>query len=113
MRVTEHRNLLLYAIPLALGLLTQAASLTRAEDVYPPSWNVRNQPVGPVLYDFKPGCWGDTNRYWPEQETCRGGMPRSRPMSYGPVVYQFNPGGSHYQRVRADGQLDARLQEDR
>jgi len=113
MRITKRYCRLLCAIPLMAGVLAVAAPSALADSVYPPGWNVPNQHVGPILYDFRPGCWGDTNRYWPEQKTCREGTPRSRPMSYGTVLYQFTAGGKRLHRVQETSQLDEIMAEAR
>jgi hypothetical protein len=110
MGITKHCYRLCFAIPFAVGLLAQAMPAARADDVYPPGWNVRNDSVGPILYDFRVGCWGDYRRFWPEQKSCTESV-RSRPIPYGPVVYQFRAGGHH--RVEADGRPDEQLSEAR
>jgi hypothetical protein len=112
MRITKYCYRLFYAIPLTVGILAQVASTARAEDVYPPGWNLRNESMGPILYDFRAGCWGDYRRYWPEQKSCMEGVP-SRPIPYGAIVYQFKAGGQHYHRVEGSGPHEAMLGEAR
>ena len=87
-------HLLLGAIALLL-----AASSVRAEDVYPPGWNTRTMSVGPVLYDFRSGEWNDYKRYWPETIRATAGNEPSRPMSYGPLIFQMEARGERYHRV--------------
>lgn len=99
MRITRHRYRLLRAIPLTAGLLALAAPFALADSVYPPGWNVRTESVGPILFDFRPGCWSDSRRYWPEATSCLGPVP-SRPISSAPpVIYQMQAGGERYHRA--------------
>ena len=85
---------------LALGVVAGAAPAALADhNVYPPGWNKPAPNAGAVMYDFRPGCWGDSNLYWPEQKSCREGVP-SRPVANAPVVYGMMPGGHHYHKVQ-------------
>lgn len=101
MRFTRHRYRPFCIVSFTVAVLAQAVPPVLAEDVYPPGWNVRNESVGPTLYDFKigrTGCWGDYRRYWPEQQSCMEGVP-SRPISSGAPIYQFRAEGQRYHPV--------------
>jgi hypothetical protein len=98
MRFAKHYQRLVCVVPLTVGILAQAVPAAQADDVYPPGWNVRQESVGPILYDFRRGCWGDYRRFWPEQKSCMESVP-SRPMTYGSVTDQMEPGGHRYHRV--------------
>ena len=99
MRITRHCCRLLRAISLTAGLLALAAPAALADSVYPPGWNKPTENVGPILFDFRDGCWGDYRRFWPDQTRCSESVP-SHAMSYGPVVNGFTAGGKRYHRVQ-------------
>jgi hypothetical protein len=86
---------------LTLGVLAAAAPAARADHVYPPGWNKPDLNVPKALYNFSPGCQGDTNRYWPGKKSCYDNDgPVSRPIPYGPVIYGMVPGGGRtYHRL--------------
>ncbi len=63
-----------------------------------PGWNAQDEPVGPVPYDFRSGCFDDYKRYWPEAASCGAGEP-ARPIFNEPVIYQLKAGGKRYQRA--------------
>jgi hypothetical protein len=101
MRFAKHYQRLFCVVPTTVGILAQAVPAAQAHDVYPPGWNVRHESVGPILYDFRisrSGCWGDYRRYWPGQKSCMESVP-SRPMTYGSVTDQMEPGGHRYHRA--------------
>src|SRR5260370_6065265 len=98
MRFAKHYHRLFCVVPLAVGILAQAVPAAQADDVYPPGWNVRHESVGPILYDFRRGCWGDYRRFWPEQKSCLRGGP-SRPITYGSAIYEMDARGERYHRV--------------
>jgi hypothetical protein len=81
-----------------IGAITMSTVSAPAKPAYPPDWNITKDVPRP-LYDFIPGAWNDTNRYWPDQT--RPGSNPSRPIEYGPVIYQFRPGGSHLRSLNA------------
>jgi hypothetical protein len=68
---------------------------------YPPGWNVSQDPPK-ALYDFRGGLWNDYQRYWPDQQF--PGAVRSRSVTYGPIIYQFEPGSAHRHRVQQPGE---------
>jgi hypothetical protein len=84
---------------LTVGVLAAAAPVASAShDVYPPGWNQPAQAVPPSSYDFRSGWgWDDSQRYWPDQTS--PGSAKSRPMTYGPTIYQMEPQGHRYHRV--------------
>lgn len=87
------------AAALAVGMFTALAPAASAHDVYPPGWNKPAQNLPKSEYDFRAGWgWDDYQRYWPDQTTL--GSPKSRPMVYGPTIYQIEPGGHRYHRVQ-------------
>lgn len=84
---------------ISLGVLAVSTALASAShDVYPPGWNQPAQNMPKSSYDFRSGWgWDDSQRYWPDQST--PGSAKSRPMVYGPVIYQMEPQGHRYHRV--------------
>ena len=103
MRADRSSRRFLYALLIAAGALAQAAPPVLADDVtppgYPPGWNVR-KPVGPILYEFRSGCWNDFKRYWPDEAVCINGAVPSRQLPDSTAVYQFKTGGSGYEPMR-------------
>ena len=95
-RITRHCIRLFCIIPFTVAFLLKATPPARADDAYPPGWNVRDESVGPILYDFRPGVWNDYKRYWPEDTRASAGNVSSRPIPYGPVMYQMQAGGERY-----------------
>lgn len=83
---------------IAASIFVSAAPPALANDLtppgYPPGWN-ELKGVGPILYDFRPGCWGDAKRYWPEEKVCNMSSEASLPIKTETVVYEFKPGGGH------------------
>lgn len=80
----------------ALAATTPVASASH--DVYPPGWNQPARSVPPSSYDFRAGWgWDDSQRYWPDQTS--PGSAKSRPMVYGPTIYEMEPQGHRYHRV--------------
>jgi ABC-type Na+ efflux pump permease subunit len=82
---------------LAITVMAAAMSLAHAGSAYPPGWNVQRDVPKPA-FDFIPGQWNDSKRYWPEQ-TAPGNNP-SHDMAYPPVLYQLTPGGGRYHSVQ-------------
>jgi hypothetical protein len=89
------------AAVLAAGILTALAPVASAHDVYPPGWNKPAQNVPKAQYDFRVGWgWDDYQRYWPDQtERHPYGPVKSRPVAYGPTIYQMVVGGERYHMV--------------
>jgi hypothetical protein len=74
---------------LTLGMLAIPCLSASAHQVYPPGWNKPSTP-GPVIYDFDAVS---LDRHLVP------GATRPTP-AYGPVIYQFVPGGSHLHRIQ-------------
>ena len=97
-RISRSLSALSAGVLAAAIFIALAPAASAAHNVYPPGWN-KPQNVPKPMYDFRSGKgWDDYQRYWPG-EVARGTSVKSRPMTYGPTVYQMVPGGSHYHVV--------------
>jgi hypothetical protein len=84
---------------LSLGFLAVTVPLASAHEVYPPGWNKPTPNLAAPSNDFRAGWgWDDYQRYWPDQTI--PGAAKSRPMAYGPIIYQMEPQGHRYHRVQ-------------
>lgn len=84
---------------LSIGVIAAVPQLAfAAHDVYPPGWNQPATNLPQPNYVFESGCgWDDYQMYPAGQTGCRA--PKSRQMTYGPVIYQMNPQGKRYHRI--------------
>jgi hypothetical protein len=100
MRITRHCYRLFYTALLTVGVLAQAACVNDVgSPSYPPGSNMRNATGSLYPYEFRPGCWSDSKRYWPEATSCLAPVP-SRPIpNEPPAIYQWECGTSHWSRA--------------
>lgn len=88
------------AAVLALGVFAAVAPAALAgHGPYSPGWNRPDPNVPKPLYDFIPGCWGESARHWPDQDSCKESAS-SRPIPYGTTNYGMVPGGDRYRQVQ-------------
>jgi hypothetical protein len=82
---------------IAITVLAGAMSSAHAGNVYQPGWNVKRDVPEPY-FNFLPGQWGDSKRYWPDQSLA-GNNP-SHAVESPSVIYSMTPGSDHYHSVR-------------